>query len=197
MCKKKVKAIVSKVIVIGTHKDKLGDTKEMENIVQHINDHLKNELKGTDWYSKDMIIPTENGQLFLGVNTFNPSDQKKVKDLVNKTAVDVDYQLQIPVPWLALEFCIRKLEKKVMSLKECQHLAQECNITGRNEFNAALWFLHNKIGTVRYFKNVLNMTDIVITDTQLLFDIVTDLIVNTFSFGKHFKRISEHDKFRL
>ena len=41
------------------------------------------------------------------------------------------------------------------------------------------------------------MTDIVITDTQLLFDIVTDLIVNTFSFGKHFKRISEHDRFQL
>ena len=84
-----------------------------------------------------------------------------------------------------------------MSLKVCQHLAQECNIIGGDEFNLALWFVHNKIERVRYFKNVPYMRDIVITDTQLLFDIVTDLIVNTFSFGKHFKRISEHGRFRL
>ena len=109
MCKKKVKVMFSKVIVIGTHKGKLSGTSETEDIVQHINDQLKNELKGTDWYSKDMIIPDENGKLFLGVNTSNPSYQKKVKDLVNKTAVDVDYQLHIPVSWLELEFCIRKL----------------------------------------------------------------------------------------
>ena len=66
-----------------------------------------------------------------------------------------------------------------------------------NLINTALWFLHNKVGTVRYFKNVLNMRKIVITDPQLLFDIATDLIVNAFSFGQHFRRICEHDRFRL
>ena len=63
MCKRKVKVMVSKVILIQN------DITETEDIVQHINDQLKNELKGTDWFSKDMIMPDENDKLFLGVYT--------------------------------------------------------------------------------------------------------------------------------
>ena len=161
-----------------------------------MNNQLEDELKGTDWYSKDMIITVEDRKLLLGLNTLSPNDIKKVKDLVNKVALNEDYQLEIPLPWLALELCIRKLGKKVMSLKECRRLAKECEILTGNKFNAALWFLHNKVGTIKYFKNVPEVQNVVITDPQLLFDLVTDLIVNTFSFGKRIERMSEHDRFR-
>ena len=194
--KKKVKAIVSKVIIIGTHKDLLGDIADADDVVLQRNIQLKDELKDTDWYSEAMIIPVEGRKLLLGINTFSPNDIRKVKDLVNKVALNEDYQLEIPVPWLAFELCIRNLGKKVMPLKECQHLAKECEILYGDEFNAALWFLHNKVGTIRYFKTVPELQNIVITDPQLLFDLVTDLIVNTFSFGKHIERMSEHDRFR-
>ena len=194
--KKKVKVIISKVIIIGTHKDLLGDAGEANDVVLQINNQLEDELKGTDWYSKDMVIPVEGRKLLLGVNTFSPNDIRKVKDLVNKVALNGDYQLEIPVPWLAFEFCIRKLGKKVISLKECQHLANDCEILAGGEFNTALWFLHNKVGTIRYFKNVPELQNVVITDPQLLFDLVTDLIVNTFSFGKNIEKMSEHDRFR-
>ena len=194
--KMQVKGIISKVIIIGTHKDLLGDTVEADDVVLRMNSQLEDELKGTDWYSKDMVIPIEGRKLLLGVNTFSPNDIRKLKDLVNKVALNGDYQLEIPVPWLAFEICIRKLGKKVMSLKECQRLANECEMWTEKEINAALWFLHNKVGTIRYFKNVAKLQNVVITDPQLLFDIVTDLIVNTFSFGKHIQKRSEHDRFR-
>ena len=194
--KKKVKAIVSKVIIIGTHKDLLGDTVEADDVICQMNNQLKDELKGTDWYSKDMVIPVEGRKLLLGLNTYSPKDIRKVKDLVNKVALNGDYQLEIPIPWLSFELCIRKLERKVMSLKECQHLANDCEIFAGGEFNAALWFLHNKVGTIRYFKDVPELQNVVITDPQLLFDLVTDLVVNTFSFGKNIEKMSEHDRFR-
>ena len=110
-----------------------------------------NELKGTDWYFKDMIVCSENGNPILGVNTFNQFDIKQVKDLVNEVALNGDYQFEIPASWLVFDFCMHKFEKKVMSLKECQNLSQECSISLGDEFNAALWFLHNKVGTIRYF----------------------------------------------
>ena len=195
--RKKVKMTISKVIIIGTHKDKLGDTEEVDDKVFHINNQFENELKGTDWYFKDMIVRTESGNPILGVNTFNPSDIKQVKDLVNEVALNGDYQFEIPVSWLVFDFCMQKFEKKIMSLKECQRISQECSISLGGEFNAALWFLHNKIGTIRYFKNVPELQNIVITDPQLLFDIVSDLIVNTFSFKRRIHRKSEHNRFRL
>ena len=189
--RKKVKMTISKVIIIGTHKDKLGDTQEVDDKVFHINYQFENELKGTDWYFKDMIVRTENGNPILGVNTFNQCDIKQVKDLVNEVALNGDYQFEIPVSWLVFDFCMQKFEKKVISLKECQCLSQECSISLGNEFNAALWFLHNKVGTIRYFKNVPKLQNVVITDPQLLFDIVTDLIINTFSFKRHIKKKSD------
>ena len=94
------------------------------------------------------------------------------------------------------DFCMHKFEKKVMSLKECQNLSQECSISLGYELNAALWFLHNGVGTIRYFENVPKLQNVVIIDPQLLFDLVTDLIVNTFSFGKRIERMIEHDRFR-
>ena len=51
--RKKVKMTISKVIIIGTHKDKLGDA---DDKVFHINNQFENELKGTDWYFRDMIV---------------------------------------------------------------------------------------------------------------------------------------------
>ena len=188
---------ISKVIIIGTHKDELLLKGETEDKILLINDQLEDELKGTDWYSQDMVIPTESGMVLLGINSFNSNDIKLVKSMVIDVALNGDYQVKIPVPWLALDFCIRKLEKKVMSLKDCQDLALNCNISLGDEFHAALWFLHNKVGTIRYFNIIPELKDVVITDPQVLFDIVTDIIVNTFSFGKRIHRKSEHDRFRL
>ena len=182
--RKKVKMTISKVIIIGTHKDKLGDA---DDKVIHINNQFENELKGTDWYFKDMIVRTESGNPILVVNTINPSDILQVKDLVNEVAFNGDYQFEIPVSWLVFDFLMQKFDKKVISLKECQSLSQECSISLGDEFNAALWFLHNKVGTIRYFKNVPKLQNVVITDPQLLFDLVTDLIVNTYSFKRHIK----------
>ena len=192
----KVTLKFSKVIIIGTHKDLLDKTGEAEEKVQHINDQLELELKGTDWYTKDMVIPTENDRIFLGVNTFNPNDINKIKDLVHEVALNGSYQLDIPIPWLTFEFYIRKSQKKVMTLNECQELAKKSEISRADEFYAALWFFHNVVGIIRYFKNVPELYNIVITDSQLLFDIVTDLIVNTFNFKKGIRRRSEYDKFR-
>ena len=187
---------VSKVIIIGTHKDKLGDIEKADNDVLLIDNQLQCQLKGTDWYTEDMVIPTETGRILLGINTFNPNDVRKLKDLVYDLALSGSYQINVPVLWLAFEFCIRKLGKKVMTLKECQSFAQECKIKRKEEFNAALWFLHNVMGTIRYFKNVPELENVVITDTELLFHIVTDLVVNTFAFGKHITKKSEYDRFR-
>ena len=99
---KKVKTTISKVIIIGTHKDKLGNAAEADNKVFHINNQFENELKGTDWYFKDMIVQTESGNSILGVNTFHQCHIKQVKDLVNKVALNGNYQYEIPVSWLVL-----------------------------------------------------------------------------------------------
>ena len=169
-----------KVIVIGTHKDKL-QSSAVENIIQDISQTLREEFPNIMFVRNPII----QQQLLLGIHTFNKDDIEKVKETIKQGVQNGDYKIQIPVPWLALEFCMRKLDSKVISLQECKTLASECNILLESDFNAALSFLHHNVGTVQYFGDVPEMQGVVITDPQILFDIVTDLIVKTFSFVKH------------
>ena len=191
---KKVFGTVTKVIMIGTHKDKLSD---QTNQVKEISSNLRDQCRGTDWYSKKMFVMTQDTKQFvLGINTFDKEDLKKVKDMVNRVAREGGYRLEIPVPWLALEFCIRKLDRKVISYKDCERLAVECEILPGIEFEATLWFLHHIVGTIRYYDKVPEMKSVVIVDPQILFDIVTDLIVKTFSFTRDCGPSSE-DRFKF
>ena len=48
--------------------------------------------------------------------------------------------------------------------------------------NDALRFLHENVGVVRYYHNVSELQGFVIKDPQYIFDVITDLIVSTFTF---------------
>ena len=51
-----------------------------------------------------------------------------------------------------------------------------------DEFDDALWFLHHRVGVIRYFSDVPELRDLVIKSPQYIFDRVTDLVVSTFTF---------------
>ncbi len=178
---------VSRVIVIGTHKDKLlkrKSLKEAYHKIHKISDTLREEFSSM-MFVRNSSDDDQQEKLLLGICTHNTDDIKLVKEIINKQIQKGNYKIDIPVPWLALELCIRKnLKGKVTSLNVCRRLAFECEIRGTQEFKAALWFLHHIVGTIRYFRDVPKMQDVVITDPQILFDIVTYLIVESFSFVK-------------
>ena len=55
-------------------------------------------------------------------------------------------------------------------------LAQECGIKDRSDFHSVLWYLHHRVGSIMYYP------DIIITDLQLVFDRITELIKSCFTF---------------
>ena len=64
-------------------------------------------------------------------------------------------------------------------------VAQRCGIETADEFDDALWFLHHRVGVIRYFSDVPELRDLVIKSPQYIFDRVTDLVVSTFTFEKN------------
>ena len=74
-------------------------------------------------------------------------------------------------------------------------IAQRCGIETADEFDDALWFLHHRVGVIRYFSDVPELRDLVIKSPQYIFDRVTDLVVSTFTFEKNapHKVISDFD----
>ena len=175
--------IPSNAFIIGTHKDLLVDE---ETRINQIQQKLEEEIKGTDWYTSDTILTTPDGHLMLPINTYSQNDVEKVKDIINQSITTRRYTVSMPV--LALYFSIEKLGKSVMTFSEFKSLAHDCNINEVNVYQV-LWFLQDILGTIRYFGSVPELKNIVITDPQILVDLVNELIVHTFNF-KNLKTMS-------
>ena len=58
----------------------------------------------------------------------------------------------------------------------------------------ALWFLHHHAGVLMYFPNLPELKDTVICNIQIVFDSVTNLIINAFKFGR--MGVSASERFR-
>ncbi|XP_019850163.1 PREDICTED: ankyrin-3-like, partial [Amphimedon queenslandica] len=59
---------------------------------------------------------------------------------------------------------------------------QECGIKDTEEFRNVLWYLHHRVGIIMHYPNVAGLEDIIITDLQLVFDRITNLITTCFTF---------------
>lgn len=88
-----------------------------------------------------------------------------------------------PVHWLVYSLALRKLEGNIVSYDHCFEVAKRYGITSREELNEALHFIHSKMGLIHYFPYD-SVKDIVVIKPWFLFDKVTDLIIDTFTFEK-------------
>ena len=174
--------IKPKVFFIGTHRDLVKDED-----IGRLEKQLREGLKLTSWYKKEMIQFASSESLIFAVNNFEKSDNSfiKIREAVDLLAQNTsDYTVKIPVSSLALELSLRDHHKKthenVISFSECLKISSECNIMGKEDLKDDLLFLHNRIGTLRYYHQIPDLSEVVIINPQVLIRIVTDLIVSTF-----------------
>ena len=178
------------VFLVGTHKDKL-DRSTAQDEIKEIDDYLQRTLKSTSFYRKDLVELAKPDQLMFTVNNLadDDSDFEPIRSRVNEIAKRTEYKMSIPTHWLIFSILLRGLSSRVISYDECFKIAQDCGIDSEEELYNALWFLHTKMGVIRYF-HYDDVSEIVIIDPQLLFDKITELIVKTFTFDKG-ARLSE------
>ena len=79
---------------------------------------------------------------------------------------------------------LQQMKSPVLKYEHCYCLAQQCGINTHVELKDALQFLHENVGVVRYFHDIVNFQGFVIKDPQYVFDMITDLIVTTFTFHR-------------
>ena len=174
-----MKPIATKVVLVGTHKD-IASPEQIEAIQTE----LKQALEETDYHRQNMIVYASRDEPVVTVNNLDPEgkDICKVRAIIEKIAEDPAFQVSVPFPMLVLSLILRGLSDPVLSYQQCRSIADECGIKTPQELNAALWFLHTKLGVVRYFPHIRELREIVIRDPQIIFDRITDLISSTFTF---------------
>ena len=191
---KKCVPLKPKVFLIGTHKDLL-DKKSAATIINRIDAKLQEVIKSTSHYREGIIQFASKSRMIFAVNNHDPSDSdfQAIRSAVEKTVEKGDYKMRSPAHWMIYSLVVRQLQTRVESYDECFAIAKECGIKDENEFNEALHFIHTKMGLVRYFPHE-ELKDIVIVDPQILFEKVTELIVETFTF-ENFTNQSNREAF--
>ena len=188
--RKSLKCCKSKVLFVGTHKDKVSEEqiKKKDELLQQKIDTTSEQLRG-------MIEFASEDQLMLTVDNMNGGDDEidKIQKVLMNIIERSFKKIPIPASWLMLSLLIRTRKVRLMELKECEKLAGKLNIS-QEELQHALWFLHYGVGVLLYYPDVPELKDTVICEMQALFDSVTHLIKKTYTFKKVGRHLSE--KFR-
>ena len=179
--------IKPKVFFIGTHRDKLPKI-TAEEAIKETDKLLQKFVRQTSLFHQGSIQfaqPTK--KLIFAVNNLSTDDDEfqKIRSAVQQTVERKqceDFTVKCPSSWLVFSLILRVKYKssQVLSFEKCLSIAQECGISDCSELSQALSFIHSKLGLVHYY-NVDGLNELVIVDPQILFDRITDLLVNTFT----------------
>ena len=197
-----------KVFIVGTHCDLLEtsihNTPAVQSKIKEIDLMLKESVENASYFRH--IKFSAEDQMIFTVDNFstNENDFQLIRSSVEQVVITGDFATTSPSHWLIYGLMLRRQENQIESYSNCYKIAKDCGITDDDEHKEALHFIHTKMGIIRYFP-VDELEQLVIIDPQVLFDKVTKLIVETFTFehaGYHsvddFKkgifRFSEFDK---
>ena len=166
--------------LIATHKDCVEDIK-----VKEVNEQLKMKIENSvDLFHDNLVQFSSEHEVIFPLDTIN--DQAEIEHLQSLLYSVMSHKFQklpIPVSWYTFSVKLRKSEKPIHKLDTCFKIAQECGISVRDDFKSALWFLHHRVGSIMHYPEVEGLEDIVITDIQLVFDRITQLITSSFTFA--------------
>ena len=194
----RVKNRTGSVYVVGTHKD-LVDNKAIDIF----DSNLQELVRSTVFYEKSLVkywnetdLPSESGHNITNLHHESSKVKKRlIYPLDNMDGVDKEIQSlrtsiqirlnslfgskQIPSHWLVFGFCLRKLDKTIVTLKCCFKLGEHLEMSKKDTISA-LHILHYDLGICMHFSNVPKLKHIVITNTQSVYKDLTALIESAF-----------------
>ena len=164
--------------LIATHRDCVDDDK-----VDTVNDHLKHSIQSSaELFTENLIQFSAPDKPIFALDT--TKDQKEIEDLRKSlhNVINTNFQdIKVPVSWCALSLKLKR-RKSLYTYQTCFKLAKESGIKDEDDFKAVLWFLHNRAGAIMYYPDVEGLEDIIITNIQLVFDRITELMTSCFTF---------------
>ena len=175
-------------MIIGTHKDKFkGNEIKIERMDEKIQRELSKlveyDCMDERYYHK--YLSMNNDKVLTAVdNTLGEDEIKHHRNRIEKIINQLygESEFQIPASWLMFSLILRKLERNVLSIKECQYIANDLGIQ-KEDVKHILSFLHYDIGIIMYYSSdeVKNLDeDVIICQPQLLFKSIGDLVLNAF-----------------
>ena len=166
---------VPKVMVIGTHKDKLGIDGEAR--LKEINKEL---MKLHQKYNR-VLIRKSKDEVIFAMNAMAPVGEERqqyteeLQACILKAAEETGYEINVPLKWLAFHLDLDKMEG-VVHISECYKTGEILGM-GKSDVKEALKYF-NKVGLLLYFPD--DVPDLIFTKMDALIDRLSRLITASF-----------------
>ena len=170
------------VFIVATHMNKLPED-QRNTKTDEMNKHL-NSLISNDNDFEDLVQYYDADKKKVMFEVDNISDSDSVFEYIRSRVTDLikgrkDFTVPFPITYLMFCLDLRARKECILTLEEIRQMAKVYKIID-NEVFELLKFLHSRIGIIQYF-NVEHLNNIIVKDPQVLFDKVTELIIQTFS----------------
>ncbi len=181
-----------RVLLVGTHKDMVSEEQiiKVDKRFQEVIGELDPDTQGmVQWASASQMV-------FAVDNTQSPKaeDVQQIRNTFYRLGTDPltrrEYQTKIPCPWLILGIMARKPDYSdpLLHFEDCVQLGQGCGIPEEKELTRALGYLDRRIGSLRHVQDKdkdaqeHGHINFVLRTSQFLFTLVSNLIMQTFTF---------------
>ena len=167
--------VVPKVLVVGTHKDKLGSNGEAR--IKKINKELMEVLEKYD----DILIRKSIDEIIFAVNCMAPIGKvrqqytKELQECVLNAADETGNEIEVPLKWLVFQLHLDKIGP-IVHISECYKTGEKLGM-GEREVKEALKYFH-KVALLLYYPK--HVPDLVFTRMDPLIGRLTRLITASF-----------------
>ena len=181
----------SHALLFGTFKDKVN-----EDQIEKIESTLQEKYLGTTIYQEGLLLRSPNGKMFVSVDNMHGTDESEMS-AIRKDLEEIIKHYFPPVPtpasWFMLRIVLHLLNKPIVSLAECEEIAKQLSMPSSVE--EALWFLHHNVGSLMHYSKIPSMQGIIICNPQVIFDSISELIIDKFQYRNRALKPGEVDEF--
>ena len=167
--------VVPKVLVVGTHKDKLGSDSEAK--IKKINEELMDVFQKYN----DVLIRKLTGEVIFAINAMAPVGKERQryteelqKSILN-AARETGDKIEVPLKWLVFQLHLDKIGP-IVHISECYKTGKKLGM-GEREVEIALKYFH-KVALLLYYPD--DVPDLIFTRMDPLIGRLSRLITTSF-----------------
>ena len=171
------------VFVVGTHKDclikELGEDGAATRI-REIDNSIKGLIKEHKYEDLAVYADKATDRVLFAVDNTSEGDvfrniRSRVVDLVKKGD---EFRIRFPISYLQASLDLQESDKPFIKRKDFAASVLRYGIT-EEDVDHVLYFLHSRIGQIRYFP-INGLKELIVREPQSLYNLVSCLIIQSF-----------------
>ena len=170
--------VISRAILFGTYKDQIESAQ-----ISQLDKTLRDKFLDTKLHIEGLLLRTFKNNVFFSIDNMNGDESEMSAIRTDIEGIIDTFFPAIPIPasWLMFRIVLHLLHKPIVTLAQCEAVANRLSMP--TPVKEALWFFHHKVGSLMHYHDIPSMKDIVICDVQVIFDSISELIIDTFKIS--------------